>query len=54
MYYTSNERTYFSLSPGIFNSTNKHESTKRYEKMLVLFTFISQSSISQQIMLLIV
>ena len=50
MYYTSNERNYFSLSAGIFNSENKHESTTKYKKMFCFFTFIFQSSISQKIM----
>ena len=30
MYYTSNERDYFSLSTGISNSQNKHKSKEMY------------------------
>ena len=33
MYYTSNERGYFTLSTGILHSENKHESKKRYTEM---------------------
>ena len=36
MYYTSNERDYYSLSTGIFFSENKHESKKRYREMYFL------------------
>ena len=33
MFYTSNERDYLSLSADIFDSENKHKSTKIYMEM---------------------
>ena len=33
MHYTSNERNFFSLSVGILNSENKHESEEMYKEM---------------------
>ena len=49
MHYTSNERNYFSLSVGILDSENKHESKEIYEEMY--FLNLRHSSLNSNILI---
>ena len=46
MYYTSNERDFFSLSPDIFNSENKHKCKSEYTEMYFFYFYFSVVHIS--------
>ena len=50
MFYTSNERDYLSLSADIHLILRMNISVKRYIWKCIFFTFVFQSSISDQIM----
>ena len=46
MYYTSNERDYFTLSTGIHNSEDRHESRKMYTEIYFFYLNFSVVHIS--------
>ena len=46
MYYTSNERDFFSLSPDIFNPENKHKCKSEYTEMYFFYFYFSVVHIS--------